>query len=504
MILAAVTAGAVRVFGQTGEPRQAAAGNTSGLADSEFGGKLITLDVKDMEIADILRMIADQSGLNIVASKNVKGTVTISLQNVPVDRALDAILKTNNAGYVKEDSIIQVYTYPELQQKEQFAQLKTRVFRLKNIKALDVRQALATLNSARGKMEVEAKTNSIIVTDTIDNIQWIEDALAEIDQPLETRTYSLSYADPPEVAKALQGLIPQTEGDYLVDERTSSLIVTASPVTLGKIDALVSSWDRRIPQVLIEARIMEVTLEKNRSLGVDWTFIDPSNHNATIGTAGLPVPTGSLFVDAFKIGVLEDDQYEVTIKALQTNDDVDLISSPSIVTLDGTEAKILIGSSEPYEVFHFDSEGRVTGKDLKFVEVGIKLVVTPKIADDGYITLDIHPEVSSPRTGTATAALAVDTTEASTAITVKDGSTVVLGGLIKDDKETHVAKIPLLGDIPLLKYAFRYTYDTSTKKEIIIFITPKIVGSDFATSGREHLYDNRRQSEMRKIMDLIQ
>jgi type II secretory pathway component GspD/PulD (secretin) len=466
--------------------------------------KFITLDVKDMEIADILRMIADQSGLNIIASKNVKGAVTISLQNVPVDRALDAILKTNNAGFVKEDSIIQVYTYPELQQKEQFAQLETRVFRLKNVRATDVRQSLATLNSPRGKMEVEAKTNSIIVTDTKDNVRCIEDALLQLDQPLETRTYTLNYADPPEVAKALQGMIPVTEGEFLVDERTNSVIVTAAPLTLSKIDAMVTSWDRRMPQVLIEARIMQVTLEKNKSLGIDWQWIDPSNHNATISTKGFPIPTGSVFVDAIRMGVLADDQYEVAIRALQTNDDVDLISSPSIVTLDGTEAKILIGSSEPYEVFQFDQDGRVTGKDLKFIEVGIKLVVTPKIADDGYITLDIHPEVSSPRTGTATAALAVDTTEANTSITIKDGNTVVLGGLIKDDKETHVAKVPILGDIPLLKYAFRYTYDTTTKKEIIIFITPKIVGPEFSTSGREYLYDNRRQNEMRKLMNNIQ
>lgn len=472
-------------------------------AGAQSDVKFITLDVKDMEIADVLRMIADQSGLNIVASRNVKGTVTISLQNVPVDRALDAILKTNNAGYVQEDSIIQVYTYPELQQKDQFTALDTRVFRLKNVKAGDVRPALATLSSPRGKMEVEAKTNSVIVTDTKEHLRQIEGALKDIDQPLETRTYTLSYADPPEVAKALQGLIPQSDGEFLIDERTNSLIVTAAPVTIAKIDTLIESWDRRIPQVLIEARIMEVTLEKNKSLGVDWQFIDTSNHNATIGTSGFPLPTGSVFVDAFKMGVLENDQYEVTIQALQTNDDVDLISSPSIVTLDGTEAKILIGASEPYEVFQYDSEGRVTGKDLKFVEVGIKLIVTPKISKDGYITMDIHPEVSSARTGTATDALAVDTTEANTAITIKDGSTVVLGGLIKDDKETHVAKIPLLGDIPLIKYAFRYTYETTTKKEIIIFITPKIVGPDFSTSGREYLYDNRRLNEMRSTMNAI-
>jgi type II secretory pathway component GspD/PulD (secretin) len=106
----------------------------------------------------------------------------------------------------------------------------------------------------------------------------------------------------------------------------------------------------------------------------------------------------------------------------------------------------------------------VTGKELKFVEVGIKLTVTPKVSQDGFIALSIRPEVSSPRTGTATDALAVDTTEANTSMLVKDGQTLVLGGLIKDDKQVKVVKVPFLGDIPVIKYAFRNEYTTIVKK----------------------------------------
>lgn len=135
-----------------------------------------------MELADVLRMIADQSGLNIIVSKNVKGQVTINLQDLPVEKALEVILKVNSCGYVKEGNIIQVYTYQELAQKEQYSQLTTKVFRLEYVKALDLKQSISSLKSARGKMEVEPKTNTIVVTDTEENIRTISAAIKEMDK----------------------------------------------------------------------------------------------------------------------------------------------------------------------------------------------------------------------------------------------------------------------------------------------------------------------------------
>ncbi|TAN59095.1 hypothetical protein EPN16_07960 [bacterium] len=440
----------------------------------------ITLDVKDMDLTDVLRMIADQSGTNIITSKNVKGLITISLQDIPFKKALDAILKVNNCGYIQEDGIIQVYTYAELAQKEQFIKLVTKVFRPEYIRASDIKQTLNSLKSPRGKIETEPKTNTLIVTDTPEYLGSIEDAIKQMDKKLETKIYKLSYAKPVQLQKTLQAIMPATEVDIMVDERTDSLVITASGALLEKIDTLVKSWDRQIPQVLIEAKIMQITLEKNKLLGVDWQFQNPVKHTLTLGPKGLPLPTGAAYIDAFKIGVLGTDDYQVTLRALEKSSDVNLISSPSIVTLDNTEAKILIGSSEPYEVFHFDERGIINGKEIKFVEVGIKLTVVPKISENDFITINIHPEVSSARKGTVSDALAIDTTEATTAMTVKNGNTLVLGGLIKDDKEAHIAKIPLLGDIPILKHAFRTTYYTTVKKEIIIFITPKIVSPEKA------------------------
>jgi type II secretory pathway component GspD/PulD (secretin) len=414
-----------------------------------------------------------------------------------VEKALDAILKVNNCGYIKEGNIIQVYTLPELNQKEQFSQLITKVYRLNYIKALDLKTMLLSLKSGRGRIEVEPKTNSIVVTDIEESIRSIEQAIKEMDKKLETKVYRLGYAKPADLLKTLQGVIPATEGDVLIDERTNSLVVSASPLLMDKIDALIKNWDKQIPQVLIEAKILQITLEKNKFIGVDWQYQNPEKHSLSVGFPSPPLPTGlATTVQAFKIGVLSADDYQATINMLESFNDTNLISSPRIVTLDNTEAKILIGSSEPYEVFHYDAEGHITGKEIKFVEVGIKLTVTPKISQDGFVTMAIRPEVSSPRTGTATDALAIDTTEANASMTIKDGNTLVMGGLIKDEKVEVIAKIPILGDIPLIKYAFRNKYTKTVKKEIVIFITPKIISAEKVQSMNQQLDSFKREQEI--------
>lgn len=462
--------------------------------------KTITLDVKDMEIGDVIRMIADQSGLNIVVSRSVKGQVTLNLQNVTVEKALESILKINNYGYVREGTIIMVSTPSELNQRDQSAPMFSRVFRLKHVRASVLKGLLAALKSGRGTIEAEPKTNSIMVTDTHDAIAAIEAAIAEMDTPMETRVYKLNYAKPQELLKNLQAVVPSGEGDILVDERTNSVLVTASAMLLKTVDVLIRNWDRAVPQVLIEARIMQLTLGKSRFLGVKWQYQDAAHKGLTLGVSDLPIPTGATALEAFRIGVLDSDNFEVAVQAMENTSDANLLSNPRIVTLDNTEAKILIGSSEPYEVFHYDSDGKVTDKEIKFMEVGIKLTVTPKISGDGYITMNIRPEVSSPRKGTVTDALAVDTTEATAMMTVKDGNTVVMGGLIKDDKETNVNKIPFLGDIPLLGALFRNQSRTATKKEIVIFITPHIISGESSVN----LYEARRDDEMRRALSRAQ
>ncbi len=440
--------------------------------------KTATLDVENMNIEAVLKMIAEQSGLNVVISKNVVGNVTVKLENVSVYKALDAVLRTNNYLYSIENGIINIYTYQDLQQEERFVNLKTQVFTLEHADVVDLKRVLLSMKTPRGKIEINAKNNQVIVTDTPEKVKEIEDALRELDQKTEMRKYKLLYSDAKDIEKKLLQIIPKEKGDIYIDERTNSVIVRATPVILNDIDELIKGWDVQHRQVLIEAKILEVTLDETTKLGVEWQVkeTDRLHRPALIDLASkFPVSlttTGGIF----KVGSLTADEYAVTLEALKSKADTEVLSSPRVVVIDGHEANILVGSSEPYIVATTDPVTKLLVEEVKFVDVGIKLRVTPQIGEDDYVTMKIHPEVSTARrVAEVKNTVARDTTEADTTMMVKNGETIILGGLIKDSKKKTVNKVPLLGDIPLIGLAFRSKETQDVKKEIIVFITPHIL-----------------------------
>ncbi|MFH1857123.1 MAG: secretin N-terminal domain-containing protein [Candidatus Omnitrophota bacterium] len=451
-------------------------------AESQQVTTLISLDVKSINLEDVLRLIADQSGLNIVASKNVRGTITVKLKDVPVEDALNAILDVNNCKYVKDGNIIKIYTYQDLQQEDRFAELTTKVYSPEYAKVTDLKPLLLTAKSNRGKIEMNAKTNQLIVSDTPEILEQIEDMIKELDREIELCVFELSYADPTEIQNKLNQFIPKTEGEIMVDTRTNSVIVKALPAVQKEIKLLIKKWDRQNKQVQIEAKMIEVTVDDSFQLGVNWEYQAPEtlkSHEPISGADlkgdfSLGLTSGGIF----KVGTLSLDDYTATLEMLASRVDTDVLSSPKITVLDGQEASILVGSSEPYVV---TSEDPVTGfisESTNFIDVGIKLIVTPKIGEDNHITMQIHPEVSTARrVAEANNSLAVDTTQADTTLTVKNGETVVLGGLVKQDKKKTVKKVPFFGDIPILGLAFRSTDEENVKKELMVFITPHVLNA---------------------------
>lgn len=469
-------------------------------AESDKGvssSTLISLDVKSINLEDALRLIAEQSGLNIVTSKNARGTITVKLKDVPVEDALNAILEVNNCKYIKEGNIIKVYTYQDLEQGERFVDLETKVFTLEFAKVTDIKPLILSAKSARGKMEVNTKTNQIIVFDTPDILKQMEDMIKEMDKEIQLRVFQLNYADPTEMQNKLSQFIPKTEGEIMVDIRTNSIIVKALPPVQKEVETLLEKWDRQNKQVQIEAKMIEVTIDDSTQLGIDWEYEtpatlkkqEPSTFNLKENLSP-DLTKGGIF----KVGTLSADDYTATLEMLATSANTDVLSSPKVTVLDGQEASILVGSSEPYTV---TSEDPVTGfvtESTNFIDVGIKLIVTPKIGQDNYITMGIHPEVSTARrVAEANNALAVDTTQADTTLTVKDGQTVVLGGLMKQDKKKTTKKIPILGDIPILGLLFRSLNEENIKKELIVFITPHILSAEGKILGD---YDEQQIEKM--------
>ncbi len=449
--------------------------------------KTITIDVENMNIEMVLKMIAEQSGLNVVISKSVTGEVTVKLDNVNIYQSLDSVLKTNNYVYSIENDIINVYSYQDSQQQERFTNLQTRVFSLAYTNVADLKRILLSMKSPRGKIEINEKNNQVVVTDTPAKIKEVGEALQELDQETQVKSYKLLYSKAKDVETKLLQIVPKEKGDIYVDERTNSVVVRATPIILKNINNFIDGWDSQHKQVLIEAMIMEVTLDETTKLGVSWEqkqdhtadsgaehpkFLDlAAKFAVNLATAG---PGG-----IFTVGSLTADEYAVTLEALRTNADTQVLSSPRVVVIDRETANILVGSSEPYSVATTDPVTHLIVQDIKYVDVGVKLDVTPEIGEDKFVTMKIHPEVSTARrVAEVDNVVAKDTTQADTTMMVKDGETIVLGGLIKNSKIETVNKIPFLGDIPIIGLAFKSRSYQNVKKEILVFITPHILTNE--------------------------
>lgn len=465
--------------------------------------KTVTLDVQNMSIGTVLKMLAEQSGMNVVISDNVSGNVTVKLDKVSVIQALDSVVKSNNYLYAVDSGIITVYSYQDSEQQERFINLQTKVFSLSNIDVADLKRILLSMKTPRGRIEVNEKNNQAIVTDTPEKVKEIEVALQELDQPTEVKQYKLLYSKAKDVEPKLLKIIPKEKGDLYIDERTNSVVVRATPVILKNIDNFIQGWDSQHKQVLIEAMILEVTLDETTKLGIEWqqlaqASVDASGkvsrHPSLVNTAmkfasGLPAAGPAGF---FKIGSLTADEYSVVIDALKSNANTEVLSSPRVVVIDNEKANILVGSSEPYAVATTDPITHLLVQDIKYVDVGVKLDVTPQIGEDKYVTMKIHPEVSTARrVPEVDNVVAKDTTQADTTMMVKDGETIILGGLISNSKKLTVNKIPILGDIPLLGLIFRNKNYQDQKREIIVFITPHILTNESRqTISRQQYQDS--------------
>lgn len=442
--------------------------------------KLISLDAENMNIETALRTIADQSGLNVAISKNVTGTVTVKLDKVSLIQALDSVLRTNSYLYTIEGGIINVYSYQDSQQEERFISLQTKVFTLAYTDVVELKRILLSMKTARGKIEINEKNNQVIVTDTPEKVAEIETALKELDQQTEIKKYKLLYSKAADVEKKLLEVIPKEKGDVYVDERTNTVVVRATPVILKNIDDFITGWDSQHKQVLIEAMVMQVTLDATTKFGVSMEKQDSNRKGRPhfvdlAGKFAMGLATGGVF----KIGALTADEYNITLEALRSDANTEVLSSPRVVVIDGEAASILVGSSEPYSVATTDPITKLLVQDIKYIDVGVKLNVTPQVGEDNYVTMKIHPEVSTARrVAEVSNAVAKDTTQADTTMMVKNGETIILAGLINNTKTETINKVPILGDIPLIGLAFRNKSYENVKKEIIIFITPHILTND--------------------------
>lgn len=454
------------------------------------------IDLKEMDVSDVLKYFSVESGVNIVKSPNVRGKVSIFLKEVTALEALKIVVDTYGWVQVEDDHLITVMTDKDYEIKFGYKygtqQQETLIVNIAFSSPKKLEAVLAQVKSEEGQIIPDEKSGTLILMDTPAKVQQMQSLIRQLDVSTETKVFDLSYANIESMAAVIETVLTPDIGELRFNKRTKRLIVSDTYPTLKKVEQLIATFDEKHREVLIEAKIIQVTLDDEYKFGVDWQGLVRDNHNLTatgdFDILGLGDKKGTI-----QIGTIEDDDYSFLLEALKTVGDSRILSSPSIATLDGEEAKILVGSTEPYVTTTTTTTATgpsTTAEDVKFIDVGVKLFVTPNIHRDGFITMRVRPEVSSVVRNLVTSnnnvIPVVDTSEAETKVMVKDRTTVVIGGLIKEESIQADNQIPLLGDVPVLGVAFRNKRDFTRVTEIVIFLTPRIVTGDEDVLGFEN------------------
>lgn len=451
------------------------------------------LDLKGMEIQDFLKLVSQKSGKNVVAGPNVRGKMTIYLKDVTIKEALHIVLEANDLAYVEDGNVIKVLTAKDFEIKYGFKfgdKLQTKIIKLTYANVLDMVTILNQMKNLSGKVIFDHKSNTLVLMDAPAKLAEMESLIKQIDVPVETKVFDLSYSDAKEVSEKIGESLTLNVGKIKHDVRSNRIIVADTPTKIAEIERIIQAFDVKQREVLIEAKIIQIVLNDEHKMGVDWEAI-VSDYHALNLKGDFDILTSSEKRGKVSVGTLSSDDYTFLIDALETVGKTNILSNPSITAVNNKEAKILVGSTQPYVTTTTttpSSGPTTTAESVNFIDVGVKLFVTPTIHMDDFITMKIKPEVSSVTSSLTTSnnntIPIVETSEAETVVTVKNNVTIVIGGLIKEEKLSTVRKVPFLGDLPLLGLAFRNQSQSLEKTELVIFLTPKIITGDVPEGDR--------------------
>jgi type IV pilus assembly protein PilQ len=423
------------------------------------------MDFRDADINNLLRLIAEVSGMNVVAGSDVTGKVTVRLINVEWQQALDVILKINNLDYEQDGNIIRVAPRAKLE-----AERKARD---------DARAAAANARKTEQQVQVQI-------------------------EPLMTKVVPVNYAKAADVVKNLDRLKTpgRTDASVVVDDRTNTLIIQETAATIAKMEDLLKRLDIPTPQVLIEARIVEATRTFSQSLGVEYGFsttafntsgaagkaMTPvSIFSSSVGTT-LQVPTTTLPLGisfpasgtnpagvGITFGSLASNlMLGVRLSAAEQEGRVRTLSAPKVATLDNQEAEIRQGTQVPYTTV--DSSGRTV---VAFQDAFIRLKVTPHITNDRRVSMKVEAERSFPGDRIDFAggfAFTLNQRKATTNILVSNGATIVIGGLMQTNDTQAESGLPWLKNIPIFGWMFKnQSMGPNEKTELLLFLTPTIL-----------------------------
>ena len=410
-----------------------------------YDGEKLSLNFQDIEVRSVLQLIADFTGLNLVASDTVTGSITLRLENVPWDQALDIILQTKGLDKRRMGNVLLVAPAQEIAEYE------------------------------RQELETQRQMEEL--------------------RPVRLETIQVNYAKAGDIVSLLRedNELISDRGFISSDDRTNTISVRETAPKLQEIRDLIETWDRPVRQVLIEARIVQADVDVSSDMGIAWG-VSGNEGNFRIGGSSDSLSVaedGSFGSDSFPadmnvdLGVTEtgtssaavgftssDFLLDLELSALESDGQLEIVSQPKVVTADRQEASIKSGEEIPYQ--EAASSGATS---VSFKEAALGLNVTPQITPDDNIIMDL--EVNQDSRGQVTAGVpSINTRSVQTQVLVGDGETVVLGGIYESEVSKSVVKTPFLGDIPYLGALFRQTSEVDTRTELLIFVTPRIMESN--------------------------
>ncbi len=456
-----------------GAPAEAGSQPSSGkpgVAVSEAG--TVDLNAQGADLRQVLQLLSTQSRINIVASKEVSGTVTADLYGVTFNEALDAVLKSAGFVYVRDGNFVYVYTPKQLEDIEAARRkLETKVFHLNYITCADTKVLITPMLSKEG-----------LISTT------------------------------PPAAQGVASAKDQAGGNALANEDV--LVVHDFPEVMEKVTSLIRELDVPPQQVMIEATMLRATLDESNALGIDFNVLAGVDFGA-VGQAGDLPPAVKIPVNAnaavfnsdvntgmpsggLSIGFISSN-VSFVIRALETVTDVAVMANPKLLVMNKQRGEVLVGNRDGYLTTTYTET--TSTQTVQFLETGTRLIVRPYIYTDGSVRLEIHPEDS---TGGVTAQNLPfeETTEVTTNVRVQDGHTIIIGGLFREKTTNSRTQIPGLGNIPIAGTLFRNRSDATKREEVIILLTPHIIKQNAAEAVGELAKDQieRFRAGMRQGM----
>ncbi len=442
-----------------------------------YTGKKISLDFQDIEVRRVLQLLADFTDINMVAADSVQGNITLRLKEVPWDQALDIVLKTKNLDKRRNGNVIWIAPVAELIKAEEeeakalaqsvkLAPIQTEYMQLSYAKAADIEKLITQNKSASGSGSSNSTSNG------------------------DDRESLLS-----------------SRGSISIDARTNTIIVNDTQPFIDKIRNMVDLLDVQVKQVMVEARIVRATTDFTKEMGVKWGILSQgitNNNHLLVGGSDTTLwdlrepefdserggwsyeiqRPDNLNVDlgvtsqgasriAFGLISLSDFMLDLELSALQADGYGEVISTPKVLTADKQKATVASGSQIPYQ--SAEGGGANAVSTTSFIDATLSLDVTPSITPDGKVQMELNITSDSPGNPTPTGQLTINKNQINTNVLVDNGETVVLGGIFEQETRNAQTKVPFLGDLPYLGRLFRKDVKADNKRELLIFVTPRIV-----------------------------